>query len=54
MSICNLDDNNNEFIKNNEEIYKIGKTKQMTLKMIKDYPKCSILLQMIVIKTKNK
>jgi hypothetical protein len=41
MSICNLDDNNNEFIylikerefiKNNEEIYKIGKTKQMALK----------------------
>jgi hypothetical protein len=63
MSICNLEDNNEfiylikerEFIKNNEEIYKIGKTKQMALKRIKDYPKNSILLlRMIVIKKKNK
>ena len=56
MSICNLQDNNEfiylikerEFIKNNEEIYKIGKTKQMALKRIKDYPKGSILLLYII------
>jgi hypothetical protein len=56
MSICNLEDNNEfiylikerEFIKNNEEIYKIGKTKQMALKRIKDYPKNSILLLYII------
>lgn len=53
MSLCDLDDNNNEFIylikerefiKSNEEIYKIGKTKQNGLKRINDYPKGSILL----------
>ena len=64
MSLCDLDDNNNEFIylikerefiKTKEPIYKIGKTKQENLQRIKSYPNGSILLllQMIVIKMKN-
>ena len=67
MSLCNLDDNNNEFIylikerefiKTKEHIYKIGKTKQENLQRIKSYPNGSILLLyiiiMIVIKKKKK
>jgi hypothetical protein len=51
MSLCHLDDNNNEFIylikerefiKTKEPIYKIGKTKQKNLQRIKSYPNGSI------------
>ena len=57
MSLCNLDDNNNEFIylikerefiKTKEHIYKIGKTKQENLQRIKSYPNGSILLLYII------
>ena len=57
MSLCNLDDNNNEFIylikerefiKTKEPIYKIGKTKQENLQRIKSYPNGSILLLYII------
>jgi hypothetical protein len=57
MSLCDLDDNNNEFIylikerefiKTKELIYKIGKTKQENLQRIKSYPNGSILLLYII------
>ena len=57
MSLCNLDDNNNEFIylikerefiKTKEPIYKIGKTKQENLQRIKSYPNGSIILLYII------
>ena len=57
MSLCDLDDNNNEFIylikerefiKTKEPIYKIGKTKQENLQRIKSYPNGSILLLYII------
>jgi len=57
MSLCDLDDNNNEFIylikerefiKTKEPIYKIGKTKQEKLQRIKSYPNGSILLLYII------
>ena len=57
MSLCVLDDNNNEFIylikerefiKTKEHIYKIGKTKQENLQRIKSYPNGSILLLYII------
>ena len=57
MSLCHLDDNNNEFIylikerefiKTKEPIYKIGKTKQENLQRIKSYPNGSILLLYII------
>lgn len=57
MSICDLDDINNEFIylikerefiKTKEPIYKIGKTKQENLQRIKSYPNGSILLLYII------
>ena len=39
-----------EFIKTNENIYKVGMTKQENLKRLKQYPKDSVLLfQMICI-----
>ena len=57
MSLCDLDDNNNEFIylikerefiKTKEPIYKIGKTKKENLQRIKSYPNGSILLLYII------
>ena len=57
MSLCDLDDNNNEFIylikerefiKTKEPIYKIGKTKQENLQRIKSYPNGSIILLYII------
>ena len=57
MSLCDLYDNNNEFIylikerefiKTKEPIYKIGKTKQENLQRIKSYPNGSILLLYII------